>query len=163
MNDEGVMCDFCEVAHPSDYDCDGSKLLNMILDIDRKVNDQWEMNYKSIENISKRVSKVEDDIISLYRKIEAFNGYMEIASKDIGKLFRTKADAELAGELHSQTEERLENLEKMQSSMLSMPNVVWQKYNKIPYKCPVCDGKYIAMFKECESACLACEKGIVWG
>lgn len=32
-----------------------------------------------------------------------------------------------------------------------------------PFKCPVCNGKYIANFKECECACLACDKGIVWG
>ncbi len=60
IRDEGMHCDFCEVSHPSDYDCDENILANMILDLDRKVNDQWEINYKSIENISKRMSKIED-------------------------------------------------------------------------------------------------------
>jgi hypothetical protein len=37
------------------------------------------------------------------------------------------------------------------------------KVNKQPHKCPVCEGKYIAIFNGCECACLTCDKGIVWG
>lgn len=68
---------------------------------------------------------------------------------------------------------RIIQVEEMQKSMISMPNVIWQKYNKVPYKCPVCDGKEPSCFnhsymqahihiKEC--FCHVCEgKGIVWG
>jgi septal ring factor EnvC (AmiA/AmiB activator) len=189
MSDEGVMCDFCNLLHPSDYECDYSTISNMILDVDRKVNDQWEMNYKSIENISKRLSKVEDDIISLYRKLE-FNEdslkrnwkdhtelsqrlnkleenmisseeIISMVSKDIGKLFRTKFDVELAGELHSQIEERLEKLEgymemedrvtasdillklaRMEDKVqILIADNIKSTQRYVPYKCPVCDGK----------------------
>jgi DNA repair exonuclease SbcCD ATPase subunit len=135
MTDEGVMCDFCEVSHPSDYDCDENILANMILDLDRKVNNQWEMNYKSIENLSKRLSKVEDDIISLYRKIEFYENsiqrkwqantelsqrltsleeqtsYKQIIDDiigEIGKLKSTKAQADLVADHYIKTEKRLD-------------------------------------------------------
>lgn len=35
----------------------------------------------------------------------------------------------------------LEKLKEMQSAMLNSPNLIWQKYNKTPHKCPVCDGE----------------------
>jgi DNA repair exonuclease SbcCD ATPase subunit len=68
---------------------------------------------------------------------------------------------------------RLENLIKDNQGLISRIGILGTalhelseenyKLKKTPHKCPVCDGKYIAIFKECESACLACDKGIVWG
>jgi rubrerythrin len=231
MNDEGVMCDFCEVSHLSDYDCDENILANMILDVDRKVNDQWEMNYKSIDNISKRTSMLEleggsirtalkilereigkcvtgkmifemrqtietwqrgcevqlnvlmkcnQELEQRLNRIENEPSYKQIIDDiigEIGKLKSTKDQADLVADHYIKTESRLEKLEgymemedrvtatsvlRRIEEIANFCNTNW-KHNRRPHKCPVCDGKYITIFKECESACLACDKGIVWG
>jgi hypothetical protein len=60
---------------------------------------------------------------------------------------------------------RIKELEEMQKSMISMPNMVWAKYHKTPYKCPVCDGYAGTVLNGViDEHCHACEgKGILWG
>lgn len=62
---------------------------------------------------------------------------------------------------------RIDKIEDLQNGMLHTPNLVWTKYCKAPFKCPVCDGSgkvqhpiYGLLMCECD----ACQsKGIVWG
>ncbi len=102
------------------------------------ISDHWDLNYKSIENISKRVSKVEDDIISLYRKIEFYEhsiqrkwqantelsqrltnleeqpSYKQIIDDiigEVGKLKSTKAEAALVADHYIKTIQRLDKIE----------------------------------------------------
>lgn len=72
--------------------------------------------------------------------------------------------------------DRLSAVEQMQKDFINMPNIIWRKYNKTPYKCPVCDGEgdikkeihpKIAEFEKLPTclaiSCKACEgKGILW-
>jgi len=60
---------------------------------------------------------------------------------------------------------RVDEIEEMQKKMLSMPNIIWAKYNKIPYRCPVCEGKG-QWFEppQDEFHCTSCNgTGIIWG
>ncbi len=176
--DEGIMCDFCRIIHPSiDFECDYSILANMILDVDRKVNDQWEMNYKSIENISNRVSKVEDDIISLYRKIEFYENSIKRkwqANTELSERL-TKIEEELEPYDLSEHDELIHDLVNIgaESRLIKLERHFSGDYQLIastkkPYKCPVCKGsggiKHPLTGIIAPAVCGACEgKGIVWG
>jgi len=108
-----------------------------------------ESRYESFSK-TQHPSLLKKRLDELENKIEKVEGYMQIED-------RVTASHVLL---------RVDKLEEMQSAMLTMPNVVWTKYHKTPYKCPVCEGTRLCYSKDSDLSwqCESCEgKGIVWG
>lgn len=94
---------------------------------------------------------ISDNEISLEKKINNL--------KNDYKLYSNPLQAQIWQE---NITKRLEELEKMQKDMISMPNVIWSKYNRTPHTCPKCSGdganKYLPQCK-----CHPCQgTGVLW-
>lgn len=90
---------------------------------------------------------------------------LEESVKRIDELEAMKDDYYRVIRMNGDNLVKIEKMEKTISQLVDKIAEIANFYYKekmTPYKCPVCDGRYIVMFKECESACLACHRGIVW-
>lgn len=134
--------------------------------LEQKVDKHWDINYQSDENLSKRIIEAaSNNLVSRLAHLEKKFDNLEGLEEKLKKLESSVAslhsfELSICKEPHPRIlKERIEELERFQD----IAHLEYQQRKKTPHKCPVCDGKYIAMFKDCECACLACDKGIVWG
>lgn len=130
-------------------------IIDLKMGIESRLN-KMESNISSKGNffqglLDAQLQRIDD----LSSQLDCFN--LELKAKEF------KNDMGI-GERYMECLSGLEN--KMKSRIDDLEQLIYERNDRQkrePHKCPVCDGKYIAIFKDCECACLACEKGIVWG
>lgn len=132
----------------------------------------------NLGQMSEFIDKMYKEIIELRNRIEGLHAnklqQIDLNKKANERIKKLEKFDEFNNEFFSILKHRIEKLEALQDSMLHTPNLVWQKYCKTPFKCPVCDGcgndkgtresnpNYDFCMKY--ASCHACEgKGIVWG
>lgn len=146
--------------------CNCHYLLNETVCKDCCVRELFDHKQYQIDE-NRKISRRMDELEKFHQD------WKEMPKWDLHPLYEKVNELEewkvIAIEKNIQDVERIRKLESEFERKLDVDFKKWEEYfatiniDKKPYKCPVCNGKYIALFKECECACLACDKGIVWG
>lgn len=139
------------------------------------------INYKSYLALGYRIEQLElffsgkvknpiYDAIELH--IEKFNERLGFIDRALENYREYKTGIEDLETDVMYLKQQVKTTEELVSSMVSMPNVVWAKYNKTPHKCPVCEGTCMRPnpLRGLNNAempvnldCIACEgAGILW-
>ncbi|HWY33269.1 MAG TPA: hypothetical protein VNX68_01405 [Nitrosopumilaceae archaeon] len=148
-----TICGHCNMKVP----VNGDHLCEMIQQLKSSINSALSANQQEYKNLSERLDERVQNLEDRVQGISVCVCRLENEPNSI------------SGQLEGLSE-HIEKLHEMQNAMLTMPNVVWQKYHKTPYKCPLCDGKGTRKLEFGEPSwplgitpnCKSCEgKGIV--
>lgn len=128
------------------------------------------ISFEQYLNIIMRVKTVEDFIGQNYPlDIKKIEGRIELLSAELSLLKESYASPieKMVEQNVNSVWKAIDELSNKLHNLKSMPNVAWAKYNKMPFKCPVCEGTRICTSKEDMGLSWQCEpcegKGIVWG
>lgn len=157
------------------------------------------ISQSGIDNIIERVEKLEgymemedrvtaSDVLLRLTQLEEHTGFEGLTKHELpnAKEFVERVEALEKSHYHNANAfyARLDKLETMQRDMLNAPNLIWAKYNKTPYCCPVCNGEAKTQVLYTKNAmvlepfekritdsegrhfilCHACDgKGVLWG
>lgn len=175
---------------PDRCDCIWGKfreLYQRVSDMQGKVEQSWELNYKSDDNLSKRINDtikefvksdnlLENDIIKLQFRIDYLEGMAKASTEAEGVLFKRiekLESSQLTQQLDPQVwkfiTERIDGLETEINTVRALGSRAF--HPKKPHKCPVCDGLGVnCVVGEIRglpiksNQCHGCEgKGYLWG
>lgn len=152
------------------------KLEYRINDVETMLKDNWDLNYKASENLSKRIERLNDCTWQIKDELAKDIGRIEariLQPKDchlgfdlgvldekldsevshiIGRLDVISDYIDSSRSIESDHDERIEDLENIESEvrLINIERKLDElfKHSKKPHKCPVCDGTSMANVKE---------------
>jgi hypothetical protein len=179
-------------CHVPETNGDYFNTINEIESLKSTVKQNWEMTYKSDDNLSKRINELDSVVSNIIEDLskevgiieENYQGIIadlrnleEILKKEIPRIYNAEQIGLIAKSAYDGFEKRLLELERR----LDVCASVLRKDKLSPHKCPACDFsgaiqlesmEEIARFKDKVMVtdgrhfiwCRSCEgKGIVWG